>query len=325
MRGGSRTFFAASLLLPRKVFEPAAALYAFCRVADDAIDIDGSSIETLRQRLRCAYQGTPLPYEADRPLADMLARHAIPPALPEALLEGFAWDAQGRRYESFEDLLAYAARVAGSVGAMMALLMGVRAPDAIARACDLGIAMQLSNIARDIGEDARAGRLYLPLHWLREAGIDPDSFVARPIFSAPLGDVVDRLLREADILYARAAIGINSLPAACRPGINAARLMYAEIGREVARRRYNSVATRAVVPRSRKVVLLGRACLETAYPHARRDAPVLAAARFLVDAAVTAPLLRTRPHHPVRKSFDERAAWLIDLFVRLGEREQLEL
>ncbi len=101
----------------------------------------------------------------------------MPRALPEALLEGLAWDAQARRYATLSDLYDYSARVAAAVGAMMCVLMGVRDADALARACDLGVAMQLTNIARDVGEDARERRLYLPLDWLAEAGIDPDAFL----------------------------------------------------------------------------------------------------------------------------------------------------
>ena len=118
---------------------------------------------------------------------------------------------------------------------MMALLMGVRTPEGLARACDLGVAMQLSNIARDVGEDARMGRLYLPQAWLVEAGIAPDARLAAPVFSPALGAVVRRLLDAADALYRRVDAGVARLPLACRPGINAARFLYAEIGHEVAR------------------------------------------------------------------------------------------
>ena len=134
LRGGSRTFFAASLVLPRRVREPASALYGFCRLADDAIDGEGgraAALARLRERLARAYERRPLPLPADRALADVVSRFAIPQALPEALLEGFAWDAEGRRYEDLPALFAYAARVAGSVGAMMAMLMGVRARMAV--------------------------------------------------------------------------------------------------------------------------------------------------------------------------------------------------
>ncbi len=170
-------------------------------MADDAIDGDGGhghALARLRERLARAYDGRPLPIPADRALPELSRGSRIPRALPEALLEGFAWDAAGRRYADLAALHAYAARVAGSVGVMMALLMGARRPDALARACDLGVAMQLSNIARDVGEDARAGRLYLPLDWLREAGIDPERWLAAPVFDLALGSVVARLLRESD-------------------------------------------------------------------------------------------------------------------------------
>ncbi len=126
---GRARFFAASLLLPRSVREPASALYAFCRLADDAVDLEGdrvAALAQLRERLERAYEGRPLPFASDRALADVVARFAIPRALPEALLEGFEWDAAGRRYDDLSGLYAYAARVAGTVGAMMALLMGVR-------------------------------------------------------------------------------------------------------------------------------------------------------------------------------------------------------
>ena len=169
--------------------------------------------------------------------ADVVTKFCIPRELPEALLEGLAWDAEARRYETLQDLTAYAARVAGAVGAMMTLVMGQRSPEIVARACDLGVAMQFTNIARDVGEDARAGRLYLPLSWLREAGIDPDAWLATPSFTPEIAAIVQRLLDAADAFYARATLGIASLPIGCRPGIYAARALYAEIGRELERER----------------------------------------------------------------------------------------
>ncbi len=273
LRDGSRTFLAASLLLPRRVRDPAAALYAFCRVADDAIDLGEdaeAALARLRKRLALAYEGRPLPIPVDRALADVVARFRIPRALPEALLEGFEWDASGRRYEDLADLSAYAIRVAGSVGAMLAVLMGARAPDMMARACDLGAAMQLTNIARDVGEDARAGRLYLPLGWLREAGVEPEAWLARPVFSDEVGFVVQRLLWAADDLYERADSGIARLPPSCRPAIRAARHLYAGIGREIGWHGFDSVSRRAVVPARRKTWLLARALLSRAVRGAGR-------------------------------------------------------
>ena len=114
--------------------------------------------------------------------------------IPEALIEGLEWDAEGRRFETLSDLYSYCARVAGTVGVMMTLVMGQRKPDIVARACDLGCAMQLTNICRDVGEDARAGRLYLPLSFMREAGLDPDEWLKNPVFNDQIAGIVRRLL-----------------------------------------------------------------------------------------------------------------------------------
>ena len=332
LRNGSRTFLAASLLLPRAVREPACALYAFCRMADDEVDSTGGeahAVARLRHRLSRAYEGRPFPAACDRALAAMLARYAIPHVIPEALLDGFAWDAEGRRYETLADLEAYAARVAGTVGAMMALLMGVRGREAVARACDLGVAMQLSNIARDVGEDARMGRIYLPLAWLREAGIAPDEWLARPLHSAALATVVQRLLDAADVLYARVDAGVAQLPLACRPGINAARFLYAEIGREVQRSGLDSVSRRAVVPASRKAWLLARAMTGLFPSQASPAAPPSAATQFLVDAiAATTLQPETAARAPAAaaapSSLNDRVEWVIDLFERLERRDRMQ-
>jgi phytoene synthase len=316
LAGGSKSFHAASRLLPRSVAEPATALYAWCRVADDAIDLDASpaALAQLRARLEQACAGTPFPHPADRALAAVIAGFGIPRALPEALLEGFAWDRAGRQYEDFAALTAYAARVAGTVGAMMALLMGERRSAVLARACDLGVAMQLTNIARDVGEDARAGRLYLPHDWMRQAGLDPAAWLAEPVFDARVAQVVARLLAEADALYRRADAGIARLPLLCRPGIGAARLIYAAIGQQVARHGHDSISRRAVVSGRRKLALAGHAALRLGVPHGPVDAPPLPATRFLI-AAVEAEAVRHRTR-PVRPSRVVRA---MELMLRVEE------
>jgi 15-cis-phytoene synthase len=289
MRGGSKTFFAASLLLPSRVRAPASALYAFCRLADDAVDLGEnplSAMRDLQERLDGIYAGRPRPITADRALAVVVHRFAIPRALLDALLDGFVWDTSGRRYETLDDVQAYGARVAGTVGAMMALVMGARDAAALARACELGVAMQLTNIARDVGEDARNGRLYLPRSWLREVGIDPDAWLAAPRFDAAIGRVIQRLLDAADELYRRAEAGICALPRDCRPAICAARLVYAEIGRQLEQLGLDSVSQRAVVSRQRKLGLIARATAAAFAPSGGKRAapPALPAVQYLVDA-----------------------------------------
>jgi phytoene synthase len=288
LRAGSKSFHLASRLLPARVRAPTFALYAFCRHADDAVD-DASSdrdarsaVDALRARVDRVYAGRPQEALVERAFARVVERFEIPRALPDALVEGMEWDVVGRSYQTPADVRAYGVRVAGTVGLMMTMVMGRRDPEVLARACDLGVAMQLTNIARDVGEDARRGRIYLPGAWLDEAGVDREAFLAAPTATAPVRDVVARLLAEADVLYTRADAGIAHLPVDCRTAIRAARLVYASIGDRIRRAGYDSVTQRAVVPLRHKLWLVLRAF------GARRWSPLPLEGRISPEAA---PLL----------------------------------
>jgi len=326
LRVGSRSFHAAAYLLPGGFREPASVLYAFCRVADDAVD-DGAdpaqALADMHRRLDDIYAGRPAAFAADRALAGVVASMRMPKQLLSALFEGFAWDVEGRRYADLSGVQAYSARVAGTVGAMMAVLMGARHAQLLARACDLGVAMQLTNIARDVGEDARNGRLYLPEDWLRQVGIDPDAFLENPVFSPALGKVVRRLLDCADVLYRRADSGIALLPGRCRPAMYAARLLYAEIGYEVARCGFDSVSKRAVVSSARKLQVLsglpGLLVLSTT----ELETPVLDETEFLVAAAATAGGVPA-PVPGVLARMESKAAWVLDLFDEVERRDRMQ-
>lgn len=295
IRTGSLSFHAASRLLPGSIRDPALALYAFCRAADDDVDEGEAKIGAvlkLGERLDEVYRGTPRNQPEDRAFAAVVEAYEMPRALPEALLEGLAWDADGRRCGSLSDVRAYSARVASAVGAMMCVLMRVRDPDALARACDLGVAMQLTNIARDVGEDARAGRIYLPLGWLEEQGIDVAAFLADPRPTPEVRRMTARLLVEADRLYLRAQTGIALLPRPARMGIWAARLIYAGIGGEVRRQGCDSIGRRAHTSKAQKLGWMAqagmRAGLSTVMPtSAVIYAPPLSETAFLVEAAAT--------------------------------------
>ena len=280
LRQGSKSFAAASWLLPRRLRGPAAVIYTFCREADDAVDCDPAPLSALQRvgaRLAQIY-GPERPTRAvDAALADVVRCYGLPETLFRALLEGFAWDLTDRRYDTLDDLQAYAARVAGSVGVLMARLMGVQAPELLARACDLGIAMQLTNIARDVAEDATLGRLYLPRSWLREQGLDPDAWLARPSTSPALAPLVRRLLQAAAQLYERSDAGIAALPRDCRGGIYAARLIYADIGRCLRARAYDPFAGRAVVSGAAQALAVGpRPLGPLGRPGGHRGAPARA-------------------------------------------------
>jgi phytoene synthase len=329
MRGGSKSFFAASLLLPARLRAPATALYAFCRLADDLIDEGDDPVAAMREleeRLNAIYAGRPGTIDADRALAHVVHRYGVPRALPDALLDGFMWDAQGRRYETLEDVEAYGARVAGTVGAMMSLIMGACTETALARACELGVAMQLTNIARDIGEDARNGRLYIPRSWFAHAGMDADAWLQKPVFNAQIAQFTLRLLQRADALYQRGICGVAELSWDCRPAIAAARLVYAEIGVQLERNGLNSVNHRTVVSKRRKLVLIARATASAV--NLTHQAPMmepLPAIAFLVDAVAQAhgPVGRNGQWRMPERNFEQRVEWMIDLFGRLEERDRL--
>lgn len=325
LANGSRTFLAASRLLPRRVRDPAIALYAFCREADDIIDIGGATegnLALLTDRLDGIYRHAPCASATDRAFCAVVHKFDIPRTLPDALIEGFAWDADGRRHETLADVLAYSTRVAGSVGAMMALLMGARERSQLARACDLGIAMQLSNIARDVGEDARAGRIYLPLTWMRDEGLDPDAWLTNPVHSSAIANIVERLLDGADSLYRRAARGISALPVDCRAGIFAAAYLYGEIGNEVRRNGHDSISRRAVVPAKRKIELAAKAALSASLSLTQSRVAIpdrVPEAAYLLDAV--------HPHashapKPAWWNLPARTVRVIELFEQLELRER---
>ena len=293
IRHGSLSFHAASRLLPARVRDPALALYAFCRLADDEVDLSSrkrAAVDDLRERLELAYQGRPRDAAPDRAFTSVIETFDMPRDLPEALLEGLAWDAETRRYRDLSDLTAYSARVASAVGVMMCVLMRVRDRHALARAADLGVAMQLTNIARDVGEDALEGRLYLPLEWLEHSGIDPDAFLADPQGTKAVRTMVKRLLIEAERLYVRSEAGIGALPVASRPGIFAARFIYAAIGTRLRAMGHNSVAARAFTSRPQKAALAGWSLARAGFSVVMPRSPMIHAkplpeTAFLVEAA----------------------------------------
>lgn len=302
LRRGSRSFSAAFHLLPRAIRPDIAALYAFCRRADDAVDREpssGAALSRLQGRVEAIYLNDPGDPDdpVERSFAALVRRHRIPRDLPAALLEGFRWDLEGRRYETLAELRGYAVRVAATVGVMMALVMGVRGRHVLARACDLGVAMQLTNIARDVGEDAARGRLYLPLAPLRAAGVDPAAWLRQPVFSPAIAQAVAAVLDEADRLYRRAAAGVPLLPGPCRAAVAAAALIYADIGRVIRGQGLDSVTHRAYTSRSRKLLLLLTALWRCWRSRSASRGSALPAGPPVAEAA---PLLdRGAGEHPV--------------------------
>jgi 15-cis-phytoene synthase len=246
----SKSFFLSSLLLPAHVRQASWALYAFCRRADDAVDEESAGgmrrVESLRARLERVYAGSADDDPIDRAFAAVVERYAIPQALPEALLAGMEMDARGTRYDDDDALYVYCFRVAATVGLMMTRVMGASADVAYLRATDLGVAMQLTNIARDVGEDERRGRVYLPTSLLAAVGGDSKA-------------AVRTLLARAEAHYRAADRGVPLLPRDCRFAIASARNIYSAIGAAIAANGYDSVSQRAYVSLPKKLLLVARA------------------------------------------------------------------
>ena len=317
IREGSKSFYFASLLLPSHIRMSATALYAFCRVSDDIADAPGSDMDAvnrLRDRLECAYQGKPYNHAADHAFAEVVAQYEIPKLVPLSMIEGFEWDVTHKTYENLSDVIDYSARVAGTVGIMMSMLMGRRERATLARACDLGLAMQLINIARDVGEDARNGRVYLPADWLKEAGVDREALLENPEFTPQLGSVVERLLNKADEIYIRSLTGIADLPAKCRPGIRAAALVYNEIGHRVRANGFNSIDNRAYTTRARKLALMLKVPGKPFDIISCDQSEPLPEVTYLVDAA--------QKDHDLPSG---DAEWVVDLFTRMKEQDNMFL
>ncbi len=274
---GSRSFAKAASLLDPTIRAGSYQLYAWCRYCDDVIDgqtmghgqqiIDPAEqqkqLTILWSETEAAYRGKPTSDLVFQGIARVVRQHGIPPDLPFELLRGMGMDIEGRQYETLEQLRVYCYHVAGVVGGMMARIMGVRDEATLQRAEDLGTAMQFTNISRDVIDDARIGRVYLPLGWLREAGLAAAD-VGRPEHRGAVAAIVRRLLDEAEHYYRSGDDGIDHLPFRCAWSITAARGIYSDIGAVIRSRGTEAWDRRAMVSGGRKGFLMSRSLLETA-------------------------------------------------------------
>lgn len=287
---GSKSFAAASRLFDRKTRERAWLLYAWCRACDDIADGQDhghgmtrvadaparlARISAMTERaLTGEWVGDPA-FDA---LRIVVAVTRMPPRFARDVIAGFALDAEEWRPRSEGDLYRYCYHVAGAVGCMMAVAMGVSPDDeaTLDRACDLGIAFQLSNIARDIEEDDRVGRCYLPEEWLVEMDIPPGQHM-KPPFRQRLAVLARRLATRAEAFEASARAGTPALPFRSAWAVLAAAGIYGAIGRAVAERGEHAWDHRVSTSASAKIVLIARAAGEAVgrkklYPPEPREA-----------------------------------------------------
>lgn len=265
IQNGSKSFRAASRLFDPLTRERAWLLYCWCRHCDDQCDGQSlglaggasGSVAELRRKTAAAVAGEEtgeLPFDA---LRQLLSECAIPRRLLDDHLDGFGLDEFGWQPATEEDLVRYCYHVAGSVGCMMAVVMGVDPADeeTLERAADLGIAFQLSNIVRDIREDLASGRCYLPREWLEEFGMVRARLFA-PEHEAALLEIVRRLVERIDLYERNARIGVPRLPFRSRLAVLAALRIYGAIGRRVGRLGATAWDSRVTVGRAEKLAFL---------------------------------------------------------------------
>ncbi len=285
---GSKSFAMASKLFDPPTRERAWLLYGWCRACDDladgqehghalaAVDDPEARLATIRERTEAALRGERTGDPAFDGLGVVVAECGIPHHLPRDLVAGFALDAAGFRPRDEGELLQYCYHVAGAVGCMMAIVMGVPADDeaVLDRACDLGLAFQLANIARDVGEDDAGGRCYLPADWLAELGVPADA-IMDPAYRDRIGQIGQRLAGRAAAFERSARYGTSALSFRSAWAVLAAAGIYGDIAREVAARGAGAWDARVVTSKAAKLGWVATAAGQAAV-RARRwpgDAP----------------------------------------------------
>ena len=248
IQAGSKSFAAAAKIFNPETRASAYLLYAWCRHCDDVIDGQQLGYDQgntpnhdptkelikLRKQTNDALTGILTDDPIFSALQKVISKNNIPKAYPLALLDGFEMDVHRRSYQTIDDTLNYCYHVAGVVGVMMSIIMGAKDDATLDRACDLGLAFQLTNIARDVIEDAQNGRVYLPTAWLRSAGLNADpNLLLQESHREQLVTVVDRLLKEAEKYYDSSLSGIPKLGFRSAWAIATARIVYRKIGVEL--------------------------------------------------------------------------------------------
>jgi len=257
IRHHSQSFSIAARLLPKEVRGDVEKLYAWCRWCDNAVDdapsreIAENQLQRLRTDVELIYDGQKPVHDASLWLADLVSRYAIPKDHPLDLLAGMEMDLAHRPIQSQQDLLLYCHRAAGTVGLMMCYLLGTSDAQALSHADSLGMAMQMTNIARDVKEDHQRGRCYLPECWLDQ--VRPTEALSS---NKDVRPAIRRLLMLADQHYAIGIAGLRYLPPRSQRAIRVASDLYREIGETIRRNDYCVMDGRAFVPLPRKMLLV---------------------------------------------------------------------
>jgi phytoene synthase len=251
-----KSFYWASFFLGSRLANNAARLYEFCRFVDDLADGDlpnrQESLEDIRQSLDTGEDST---IEELSKFLDLAKECRIPLTAARELLDGMLLDQQPTEVKNEQQLLRYCHAVAGTVGLMMCQVLECKTARAKSFAIDLGIAMQLTNIARDVLEDAKMGRRYLPSVWFSEDIAIEDMALGKTSSRKPVADAIDRLLVMSEAYYNSALIGIRLLPFRSRLSIAIALRVYRQIGWVLQRKKITWWEGRVMVAAPEKIML----------------------------------------------------------------------
>lgn len=226
----AKSFRLAANFLPEENIDDIAVLYHFCRLVDDAVD-EAATIQEAHQNLEEIEQI--LQSDQDSHLdafKSVVQKHSIPMHAIQALMQGCEGDLHPVRIKTLRELSQYCYQVAGSVGEMMSPLLNVTSPEATQFAIDLGLGMQITNICRDVLEDAERGRVYIPATWLHECELTSESILQQNVGTAEIAPIINRMLATAEVCYRRAYVGCRYIPFRSRLGILIARRVYRAIG-----------------------------------------------------------------------------------------------
>lgn len=278
-----RSFSFASALIPEPHRTRLIAVYAYCRFTDDLVDNGRRSRATALARLdwwldasQAAYEGQPSPHPMLRVTMQDMARSNVPFLHVAELIRGMRMDLSRRHYDTIEELRTYCYRVASVVGLWLTELFGVHDAATLERAASLGIAMQLTNIVRDVGEDRERGRLYLPRELMRRRGLTTATIDRVRQGRGPIpheyAAVLEDLMTIAEKDYREAWKGIPALPEFFRPAVGVASRVYAAIHEVVRANGYDTLRRRAVTSSMRKLAIARSALSELGVPAVMLDA-----------------------------------------------------
>jgi phytoene synthase len=261
IRRASLSFTLASWLFDGSTRDGVHLLYGWCRYCDDQLDencnlrLQEERLLKLRAQTERALAGGAVAHPAFHALQLLVWRHGIDPRLVRDLIDGMEMDLRKERYWTVEELGQYAYRVAGTIGLMMCRVMGLTDERAVANAIDLGVAMQFTNVARDVVQDAQAQRVYLPLNWLDEAGV-PDGHLDRERHRQKIAGVAARLLDAADGYYRSGNAALRYLKPRCAFAVAVASRVYQVTGDRVRARGARAWDSQTVLSRWDKTVLV---------------------------------------------------------------------